>query len=159
MKRRIRRGWLSGDSWRYLCKTDWSHPLTHILGWGLPSQFTPFCYFQNFLLFIKIHDIYWILCLYLTGVTAAQLWWHLSNINKTRCTFARSKNLLTDKLTNRALVNPTPGCWADRQFPVCVSEWWQYTDDKSSHWIYKKTIWGPLQYRIRRLIIRFLQSF
>ena len=73
-------------------------------GWGLLSQFPLFRYFPQF-------SALWNTCLscsisplYLTGVTAAQLRWHLSNINMIK----RLEILLTEKSTNLALVTPTP---------------------------------------------------
>ena len=50
-------------------------------GWGLLSQFPPFHYFPNFSPFVKTLVTYCISRSYLTGVTTAQLWWHLSNMN------------------------------------------------------------------------------
>ena len=57
--------------------------------------------------------IYWISYSYLTGVTAAQLQWHLSNMNENdhshilTDTFARLK--ISEKLPNEALEIPTLG--------------------------------------------------
>ena len=50
-------------------------------GWGLLSQFLPFCYISLFFTFVETHFSYWISHLYLTGVTEAQLLWNLSNMN------------------------------------------------------------------------------
>ena len=49
-------------------------------GWGYLADFLGSVIFQIFH-FAKIHVIYWISRWYLTGVTAAQLRWHLSNMN------------------------------------------------------------------------------
>ena len=52
---------------------------------------------------------YWISRLYFMGVAAAQLRWHLPNINDSKkliCTFAISKMLLTEKLTNGTFISP-----------------------------------------------------
>ena len=49
-------------------------------GGGITKPKTP--PFRHFLTFFStLKTRYWISCLYLTGVTAAQLQWHLSNIN------------------------------------------------------------------------------
>ena len=62
---------------------DWSNSMLvkGALGWGLLSQFPPFRYFPIFFRIIKTHLPYWISRLYLTGVSAAELRWHLSNMN------------------------------------------------------------------------------
>ena len=73
-----------------------------VQGWGLLSQFPPFHYFPKFsalskhTLAIEYHVYIW------------QVSQQLSS-NNLRCTFDRSKILLTEKLTNEALVTPTPG--------------------------------------------------
>ena len=74
-------------------------------------------YWANFLralIFFRVVEIdatYWIPRLYLTGVAAAQLRWHLSNMKviwkNLKGTFAISKVVPADKLTNGALVLPT----------------------------------------------------
>ena len=51
-----------------------------VLGWGLLSQF-PQCRYYFFFSILKTHVSYWISPLYFTGVTAAELRWHLSNMN------------------------------------------------------------------------------
>ena len=51
---------------------------------------------------------------YLIGVTTAELWWHLSNMNVKKGfnhTFYNIKIILAEKLTNRNLVIPTPELW------------------------------------------------
>ena len=62
---------------------------------------------------VKTNVSYWISRLYLAGVAAAQLRWHLSNMNVIQgiwqVFFARSTILLTEKLRNGALVTPTRG--------------------------------------------------
>ena len=69
--------------------------------------------FSSFFRIVETQANYWISHLYLTGVAAAQLWRHLSNMNVIKKnitdTFARSEILLTEKLMHRALVTPTPG--------------------------------------------------
>ena len=85
-----------------------------LLGWGLLNQFPPLITLISwFFTIVKTLVTYWISCSYLTGVAAAQLRWHLSNMNVMQIiltgTFARSKILLTEKLTNGAVVTPTPG--------------------------------------------------
>ena len=59
----------------------WSLHWNRTLGWGLLSQFLPLRCFSEFFSIVKIHVSYWISHLYLTGVTAAELRWHLPNIN------------------------------------------------------------------------------
>ena len=48
--------------------------------WGVLSQIPPFRYFSDFSPSSNTHYSYWISLIYLTGVTAAQLRWHLSNM-------------------------------------------------------------------------------
>ena len=60
---------------------------------------------------VRTHVSYWISRLYLTGVTAAQLGAPVKykrDSKNPRGTFARSKILIAEKLTNGALVTPTP---------------------------------------------------
>ena len=54
--------------------------LTHDQGWGLLSWYPPFRYFPNFSTLWK-HVSYRISRLYLTGIAAAQMRWHLSNMH------------------------------------------------------------------------------
>ena len=59
------------------------HVFNHCVpGWGLLSQFLPFCHFSwVFFKGIGIRVIYGTPCSYLTGVTAAKRSWYLSNMN------------------------------------------------------------------------------
>ena len=75
-------------------------------GWGL-RQYPLFRYFPQIFSIVKTHVCYWISRLYLAGVTAAQLKYKCDS-NDSRGIFAGSKILLTEKLTNRALVTPAP---------------------------------------------------
>ena len=50
-------------------------------GVGVTKQICSVPLFSEFFSIIKTHATYWISLLYLTDVAAAQLWWHLSNIN------------------------------------------------------------------------------
>ena len=79
-------------------------------GWGLQSQFPPFRYFPNFSPLstqtsnVRYRVYIWQVSSQLSCDDTCQIWmWYLT------CTFARSKILLTEKLTSRALVTPTPG--------------------------------------------------
>ena len=92
-------------------------------GWGFLSQFLPFRYFPNFPALLK-HNTYWILHLYLTGATATQLWWHLSNINVIQSIWQLLlqvwKIFLTETLTN-SYSNPHPrslGCSCQSNLPT-----------------------------------------
>ena len=82
---------------------------SHSLGWGLLSRFPPFRYFHNFstslkyMLAIEYHVHSWQVS---AAVTPVKYEWDSKNVTST---FARSKILLTEKLTNGALVTPTPG--------------------------------------------------
>ena len=84
-----------------------------LTGVGVTKPIFPAPLFSEFFSIVETCVSYWISYLYLTGVAAAQLQWHLSNINVIqiglRSTFARSKILLMEKLNNGALVTPTPG--------------------------------------------------
>ena len=79
---------------------------TDLLGWGLLSQFPPFCYFPNFselpkhTLAIEYHVHNW----QVSAPVKYECDW-----NNLAGAFARSKILLTEKLRNGALVTPTPG--------------------------------------------------
>ena len=53
-----------------------------LLGWRLISQFPPFCCFPNFSASSFEQVRYWISCLYLAGVAAAKLRWHLPYMNE-----------------------------------------------------------------------------
>ena len=55
--------------------------LTVNQGWGLPGQFSPFRYFPIFSEWIKTVITCMISSSYLAGVTAAELWRHLANMN------------------------------------------------------------------------------
>ena len=85
-------------------------PHLHDLGWGLLSQFSLFCYFPNFSKLSKHLVIYITAYSYLTGVTAAELLRHLTNINVISgfwpTHFNKSKFPVTEKSTNRTLVTP-----------------------------------------------------
>ena len=81
------------------------------LGWGLLSQFPPFLYFPKFSALsknafaIEYHVYIWQVSPQLScgGTCQIQMWF-----DNLRCTFDRSKILLTEKLTNETLVTPTP---------------------------------------------------
>ena len=61
---------------------SWKHHHDSLqLGWGLLRQFPPF---REFFSIVKTNVSYWISRLYLAGVAAAQLRWHLSNMNVIR---------------------------------------------------------------------------
>ena len=128
-------------------------------GWGLLSQFPPFRYFPIFFSIVKPHVSYWISRLYLAGVAAA----HAAAVTPVKygcdsknltCAFARSKILLTEKLTNGALVTPTPGLitrrvntlgprqngrhFADKVQPTIFQHWFRYwlaTCQPTSHYL------------------------
>ena len=82
------------------------------LGWGLLSQFHPFRYFPNF--FQHCQNTCWLLnsmfifdrCRRSSAAVAPVK--YKCDSNNLRGTFTRSKILLTEKLTNGALVTPTP---------------------------------------------------
>ena len=81
-------------------------------GWGLVSRFPPLHYFPNFstspkyMLAIKYHVHIWQVSPQLSCGDTYQIWMWSKNVTGT---FARSKILLTEKLTKGALVTPTPG--------------------------------------------------
>ena len=81
-------------------------------GWGLLNQFAPFRYFPNFpalskhMLTIEYH-VYVDSCHRSSAAVAPVK--YKCDLNNLRGTFTRSKILLTEKLTNGALVTPTPG--------------------------------------------------
>ena len=53
-------------------------------GVGVTKPISSVPLFSDFFSIIKTHATYWISRLYLTGIAAAQLRWHLSNINVIR---------------------------------------------------------------------------
>ena len=81
------------------------------LGWGLLSRFSPLGYFPNFstapnyMLAIEYHVHIWQVLQQLGCGGTYQISMWLKECNRY---FARSKILLTEKLTNGALVTPTP---------------------------------------------------
>ena len=77
-------------------------------GVGVTKQIPPVPLSPRFFIIVETLVTYWIACSYLTGVPAAQLRGHLSNMNVMQIIFARSKILLTEKLMNGALVTPSP---------------------------------------------------
>ena len=78
------------------------------LGFELVN-FPFFIIFLNCLITESITS-YGISCSYLTGVTTAKLRWHLTDINVIHI-HAKSNSFLTEKLMNRAQVNPTSKLW------------------------------------------------
>ena len=55
--------------------------LEGLTGVGVTKPISPFPLFSQFFTFVEIHFRFWISCLYLTEVAAAQLQWQLSNTN------------------------------------------------------------------------------
>ena len=78
-------------------------------GVGVTKPISSLPLFSSFFNIAKTHISYWISRLYLTGVVAAQLRRHLSNMNvikKSNRYFCKIDILLTEKLTNGAFVTP-----------------------------------------------------
>ena len=87
----------------------WKRNRWTVLGWGLLSQFSQFRYFPPFFRMIKTLIICMISRSCLTGVAAAELRRHLLNRNVIETyNFDQSKFLVTEKLTNEAVVTPPP---------------------------------------------------
>ena len=86
------------------------HFCRHGVGVTKPISSVPL--FSEFFSVIKTHVTYWISRLYSTGAVAPVK--YKCDSNNLRGTFARTKILLTEKITNGALVTPIPG----RQSPV-----------------------------------------
>ena len=81
------------------------------LGWGLLSQFFPFCYFPHFSLLSKqTKNITFIFgrC-HRSSAVVTPVKYECDSANLTG-TFARSKIVLTEKLAKGALVSPTLVC-------------------------------------------------
>ena len=80
-----------------------------VLGWGLLSQFPTFRYFPNLsalskhVVPIEYHVNIWQVPCSSAAVVPVK---YICDSNNLRGTFARSKNLLTEKLTNGSLVTP-----------------------------------------------------
>ena len=63
---------------------------------------------------VKTHVSYWISRLYLTGVAAAQLWWHLSDMmwfKESNRYFCKIENFAYGEINERSFSNPHP--WTD----------------------------------------------
>ena len=101
------------------------------LGWGLLNQFPPFRYFPNFqnrqntCQLLNITFIFGRCRRSSAAVTSVK---YECGWNNLTCTFARSKILLKEKLTNGALVTPTPNFHI---FPVAGYKPSLYTRDIS----------------------------
>ena len=97
--------------WAQMCCRNPNKMLTNSDGgWGLLSRFPPFHYFlifqyhQNTCLLLNIAYIF-DRCHHSSAVVTPAIYeWDSKYVTRT---FARSKSLLMEKLTNRALVNPT----------------------------------------------------
>ena len=93
---------------------------------GVTKSISPVPLFSEFFWIYKTHASYWLSRLYLTGVTAVQLRQHMWNMNVIQKnltgTFAKSKFLLTKKLTNAALVTPTPALLRQCEY-TASTEW------------------------------------
>ena len=76
-------------------------------GCALVSKFPAFRYFSTFSAMSK-QVSYQIFHLYLTCVAAAQLQWHLSNINVVKKTSQNFAIMLSEKITNGASVTLSP---------------------------------------------------
>ena len=94
-------------------------------GWGLLSQFPSLRYFPNLsslskhTLPVKYRVYIWQVSPQLSCGDTCQIWmW----FEESTCIFARSKILLTEKLTNGALVTPTPGSLESRYSTAAVSQ-------------------------------------
>ena len=94
------------------------------LGWGLLSQFPPFRYFPNYsslskhTLTVKYRVYIWQVSPQLSCGDTCWIWMWFEESNMY---FYMIKILLTEKLTNGALVTPTPGWWlAPQQHILCV---------------------------------------
>ena len=81
---------------------------------GGGGKFPLFCFFSKFIWILKSHISYWTIHSYLTGVTAAQLQWHLSNSQIwmwlkefNRC-FFKIKNFAYREINKQSLSNPHP---------------------------------------------------
>ena len=82
--------------------------ITTTLGVGVTKPISSVSLFPEIFSIVKTHVGYWVSRLYLTGVAAAQLRWHLSNINVIHLDNLRSNILLAEKLTSGALGPPPP---------------------------------------------------
>ena len=115
--------------------------------------------FSEFFSIVKTHVSYWIPRLCLTGAAVIQLRWHLSNMNvisnNLRGTFARSKILLIEKLTNRTLVTPPLIClWPScsihsigRSRAMSMDIFWTRTCARCTFYCFK---YGAFVYTVRR---------
>ena len=97
--------------------------LVVVLWWGLQSQFPPF---RCFLFFQYYHNTSYLLDItfifergHRSSATVASVKYKCDS-NNLRGSFGRSKILLTEKLTNGALVTPTPELWCRK----CAKWFW-----------------------------------
>ena len=82
-------------------------------GVGVTKPISSILLFSEFWSIVKTHVRYWILCWYLTRLTASPVKYECDSKN-VKSTFARSKFfLLTENLTNGAIVTPTPDVLQD----------------------------------------------
>ena len=83
------------------------------LGVGVTKPISSIPLFSQFSLIVKTMVTYWI-SPYLAGVTAAELQWHLSNMNviKKSKRFARSNHLAYGAINEWSFSNPHPWFWS-----------------------------------------------
>ena len=82
-------------------------------GVGVTKPFSSVPLFSYFLSIVNTHVSYWISRLYLTGVAAAQLRWHLSNMNVIQISnrhFGEIENFAHREINERSFSNPHPWC-------------------------------------------------
>ena len=80
-------------------------------GWGLLRQFPPSPLFSEFCSTVKSHVGYWISRLYLTGVDAAELWWHRQLwmwFKESNMHFCKIENFACGEFNERSFSNLHP---------------------------------------------------
>ena len=111
--------------------------IASFLRWGLLSQFLPFCYFSaspKSMLAIVYNVYIWQVSPQLSCHATCQIWMWWCDAKNPTGIFAGSKILLMEKLTNRALVTPTPIPYFVhirnmKCFIFCVVSWFDMNDD------------------------------
>ena len=104
-------------------KPNESHNVTSLLsnffaeksGVGVTRAISSILLFSWFFSIANIYISYWISCSYLTGVTAAQLRWHLTNmkvVQKADRYFCRIKNVAYREINEWSFSNPHPRTWS-----------------------------------------------
>ena len=93
------------------------HVIKELIRVGVTKPISSIPLFSEFFNIVKTRVSYWISRLYLTGVTTAELRWHLSNINvikKSKRYFCNIENVAYAEINERSFSNPHP--WSKKGY-------------------------------------------